>query len=227
MKRPSQRTWVILGLSAAAVIAAGAFAISQAPAPSQAPVAVGSTPSASHSAAAGTGSGSTSGSTGSTGSTDAPKAPATPPAATKRYTTEVLPAAPATAPALPPTNPLPYPVSAPLPKSAAAVGALAAGYPASVLPQAPGSTIKTSSIASQSNHLQVTLTAGSTQQVTDIVAFYRGILAKYGMYDSAAPALAGSTSALFVRGGNSVTLTVTPATGGTTYVLYAAFNAAG
>lgn len=224
MKRPSQRTWVILGLSAAAVIAAGAFAISQAPAPSQTPVAVGSSPSASHSNAAKTGSGSA---PGSAGSTDAPKASATPPAATKRYTTEVLPAAPATSPALPATTPLPFPVSAPLPKSAAAVGALATGYPASVLPQAPGSTIKTSSIASQSNHLQVTLTAGSTQQVTDIVTFYRGILAKYGMYDSAAPALAGSTSALFVRGGNSVTLTVTPATGGTTYALYAAFTAAG
>lgn len=224
MKRPSQRTWVILGLSAAAVIAAGAFAISQAPAPSQTPVAVGSSPSASHSNAAKTGSGSA---PGSAGSTDAPTPPATPPAATKRYTTEVLPAAPATSPALPATTPLPFPVSAPLPKSAAAVGALATGYPASVLPQAPGSTIKTSSIASQSNHLQVTLTAGSTQQVTDIVTFYRGILAKYGMYDSAAPALAGSTSALFVRGGNSVTLTVTPATGGTTYALYAAFTAAG
>ncbi|QNE36683.1 hypothetical protein [Leifsonia shinshuensis] len=222
MRRPSQRTWIILGLSAAVVIAAGAFVISQAPV--QAPTtAAGSSPTASHSTPA-TGSGSK---PGSTGSTDTPLAPVTPPAVTKRYTTEVLPAAPATSPALPPTTPLPYPVSAPLPKSAAAVGALAAGYPTSVLPQAPGSTIKTSSIASQSNHLQVTLTAGSTQQVTDVVAFYRGILAKYGMYDSAAPALAGSTSALFVRGGNSVTLTVTPATSGTTYALFAAFTAAG
>ncbi|CAM5402871.1 hypothetical protein [Leifsonia shinshuensis] len=223
MKRPSQRTWIILGLSAAAVIAAGAFALSQAPVPTPASVAgsaAPSTPSSPHSGTPGGGS-------GSTGAKSSPTAPTTPPVASKRFTTEVLPAAPATAPALPASNPLPYPVKAPLPPSASAVGKLAAGYPAGVLPQAPGSTIATSAIASQSGHLQVTLTAASTQQVVDIVAFYRAELAKYGMYDSASPALSGSTSAVFKRDGNSVTLTVSPAKGGTTYALYGAFTAAG
>jgi hypothetical protein len=219
MRTPSHRTWIILGLSAAAVIAGGAFVLSQTPAPAPAPAAA-TAPAATSSP------GQAAKQSGSAGATTGPAAPTTPPAASKRFTTEVLPASPATKPALPPTTALPYPVKAPLPASASAVGKLAAGYPASVLPQAPGSTISTSSVAVQSGHLQVTLTAGSTQQVTDIVAFYRAALAKYGMYDSAAPALSGGTSTRFVRDGNSVTLTVTPAKGGTTYVLYGAFTAA-
>jgi len=223
MRRPSQRTWIILGLSAAAVIAAGAFAISQAPVPKPATVASSEAPTAPASRH----SGRPGGGFGSTDAKGSTAAPTTPPVASKRFTTEVLPAAPATAPALPPTTPLPYPVSAPLPKSASAVGKLAAGYPADVLPQAPGSTIATSSIASQSGHLQVTMTAASTQEIVDIVAFYRTALAKYGMYDTAAPALSGSTSTVFKRDGNSVTLTVTAAKSGTTYALYGAFTAAG
>lgn len=220
MKRPSPRTWIILGLSAAAVIAAGAFAISRAPVPHAPSVAADqhagpSSSPAPTTAAPGTGGGA------------APGDGSAPPAAGKRYSTEVLPVAPSTAPALPPSTPLPYPVSAPLPESASAVGKLADGYPSSVLPQAPGSTIATSSIASQGGHLQVTLTAGSTQQVVDIIAFYRSALAKYGMYDSPAPAVSGSTSTRFARDGNAVTLTVTPAKGGATYAVFGAFTAAG
>ncbi|WP_158866169.1 hypothetical protein [Leifsonia sp. AG29] len=230
MKRPSQRTWIIAGLSAAAVIAIGAFALSQVPVGSTAQVAAGSsrpTHSSSPSSAAGQAGGSDPGGQSGSGEQKGGSAPATPPAATKRYTTEVIPAGPATAPALPPSTALPHPIAPPLPKSASAVGKLVTGYPAAVLPQAPGSAVQTSSVAAQGDRLQVTLTATSTQGVTDVLAFYRSALAKYGMYDTAAPALSGATSLLFSRGSDSVTLTASTGKSGTTYTLYAAFTAQG
>lgn len=230
MKRSSQRTWIIAGLSAAAVIAVVAFALSQVPVGSTAPVASGpshSSHTSSPSSAAKQAGGSDPGGQSGSGEQKSGAAPATPPAASKRYTTEVIPAGPATAPALPPSTALPHPITAPLPASASAVGKLVAGYPTAVLPQAPASTILTSSVAAQGDHLQVTLSATSTQGVTDILAFYRSALAKYGMYDTAAPALSGSTSLLFTRGADSVTLTASTGKSGTTYTLYAAFTAQG
>lgn len=224
MKKPSQRTWIISGLAAAALIAAGAFTLSQLPPP------VARTASdtvASHSS--GPSGGSSDGEGGGPG-TNGPATPGagnTPPAAGKRFTTEVEPAAPAATPALPQSTALPYPVAAPLPKSASASGKLVDGYPAKVIPQVPGSTVGKSSIASEDRHLQVTLDASTDQKVSDIVAFYRSRLAPYGMYDAAAPAVAGATSVQFARDGNSVTLTVTPGDKGTSYVLFGAFTTKG
>lgn len=223
MKKPSQRTWIVSGLAAAALIAAGAFALSQLPAPVS-PTAADKV--SSHSSAPAGGSDGDEGGQG----TNAPATPGsgnTPPAAGKRFTTEVEPAAPAATPALPQSTALPYPVAAPLPKSASASGKLVAGYPAKVIPQVPGSTVGKSSVASEDSHLQVTLDATSDQKVNDIVAFYRGKLAPYGMYDAAAPAVAGATSVQFARDGNSVTLTITPGDKGTSYVLFGAFTTKG
>ena len=231
MKKPSHGTWIVAGLGAALLIAVGGFAISQLPPPvtgGAADSAQGS--SASHSgspdapSAGSTGSGSSgsSGGSGARSGAGAPKNP--PPSAGKRYTTEVVPAKPATGPALPPTTALPSPVNAPLPATASATGKLVAGFPSASLPAAPGSTVSSSSVASQDGHLQVSLVAKSKQGVTDILGFYRTALAKYGMYDAPAPATAGSTAVAFSRGGNSVTVTATPGSGGTSYVLYGVFT---
>lgn len=216
------KPWIIGGLSAALVIAVGGFVLTQLP------VAAPSTPTGS-SASSTPGSKSTgSGSNPSTPSTDQPQAGANdPPAAGKRYSTEVLPPEAAATKGLPPTKALPEPVSAPLPRSASAVGSLAAGYPSDTIPAAPESKISKSSVASQSSHLQVTLTAKTTQGVTDVVAFYRTALAKYGMYDTPAPAQDGATAVTFSRDANSVTLTATPGSGGTSYVLFGTFSVKG
>ena len=228
MRRPSQRTWIIAGLSAAAVIAAGAFVLSQLPAPVARTAADAPHSSSAPNATPSTGATTPAGSGGAEASPgDGPTSRSTPPAAGKRFTTEVIPANPAPTPALPASKPLPYPVRAPLPASASAIGKLVAGYPQAVLPQAPGSDVATSSVAAQAGHLQVTLEAKTAQGVTDVVAFYRQTLAKYGMYDSPAPAIDGSTSVAFSRDGNSVTLTATPGDSGTSYVLFGAFTTAG
>jgi hypothetical protein len=128
---------------------------------------------------------------------------------------------------LPASKVLPYPVNAPLPKSASAVGRLATGYPSEALPAAPGSKVRTSSVTSEGTHLQVTLTARTSAAVTEVVAFYRTALARYGMYDTPAPALNGATAVSFTRDGNSVTVTATPGSGGTSYVVFGAFAVKG
>jgi hypothetical protein len=214
------RTWIIAGLAAAALIIAGAVTVDHLP---------------GRSAAEGPTSGSSPSSTSSSPSSNAPGAPTTAspvptpdgdesgPPQSKRFTTEVVPGA--AGKGLPKSTALPEPVSNPLPKSASAVGSLATGYPSALLPAAPHSSITTSSVASQGAHLQVALTAKSSLAITEVLAFYRTALAKYGMYDSSAPALNGATALTFKRGTNSVTVSTTPVTGGTKYVIYGAFTA--
>ena len=233
MKTSAHTTWIIAGLGAAVVIAAGGFAISQLPPPDSSARAGSSAVSPSHGGANGSG-GSSSGAGESGGSAGSGSnsgggggSPVhMPPTAGKRYTTEVIPPKPTSAPALPPSTGLPRPVAAPLPATASATGKLVAGFPAAALPAAPGSTISSSSVASQGEHLQVSLVAKSSRAAIDIVAFYRAALAAYGMYDMPAPAVAGSTAVAFSRGGDSVTVTATPGTGGTSYVVYGTFTVA-
>ena len=214
------RTWIIAGLAAAALIVAGAVTVSNLP---------------GRSTAEGSNSNPSNSSTAPSPSSNAPGAPAkgspapTPgrdqsgPPQGKRFTTGGVPGA--AGKSLPKSTALPEPVSNPLPKTASAVGALAKGYPSVVVPATPQSSIGTSSVATQGQHLQVTLTATSTMTVTEVLAFYRTALAKYGMYDTAAPALGGATALTFKRGTNSVTVTTSPVTDGTKYIIYGAFTA--
>lgn len=229
MKKPQYGFWIVAGLSAALVIGVGGFLITQLPPPvstaADSPQTAAGHASASPSpTGASGGSGGSGASAGSARSGGGPVNP--PPTAGKRYTTEVIPAKPTTAPALPPTTGLPRLIAAPLPATASATGKLVAGFPGA-LPPAPGSTITSSSVASQGGHLQLTLVATAGRAASDIVAFYRAALAKYGMYDAPVPAAAGRTVVAFARGADSVTVTATPGSGGTSYVLYGAFSAAG
>lgn len=223
--RLSRRTWIVSGLAAAVVLAAGAVTLSLLPGPGGQPSAVkpvadsgtstSTSPSPRASASTGDGSGAV------------PSAPSSPPAAGKRFTTEVIPADPAAAPALPPSTPVPYPVSAPLPKTASATGGIVEGFPTAVIPPVPGAKVTTSSVASDSPKLQVSLTGTTTGSVTDVVGFYRQALAKFGMYDTAAPALGGATAVTYSRDGNAVTLTATPVDSGTSFALFGTFTTAG
>jgi hypothetical protein len=228
-----QRTLVIAGLAAAAVIAAGAFTLTQLPTPATsdasrsgsttpAPRASSTTPAAP---TAPSSAAPTPPSTAGPGS-GAGAGPDTP-AAGKRYSTEVLPPVESTGPALPPSDPLPVPVSAPLPRTASATGGLVSGYPEKVLPVTPGAHVASSSVASQGDRLQVTLTATSSSGVADILAFYRTALAKFGMYDVPAPAQGGATALRFSRDGGDVTITAAPTDDGVKYVIFGTFTAKG
>lgn len=224
----SRRTWIASGLAAAVVLVAGAVTLTLLPGaggPAGGKAVAGassqatSTPRASSSPVPSAKGGAT--------PAPAPTDKADPPAAGKRFTTEVIPADPAAVPALPPSTPIPYPVSAPLPKSASATGGIVDGFPTAVIPQLPGSKVATSSVASESPNLQVSLTGTTSGSVTDVLDFYRQALAKFGMYDAAAPALDGATAVTYSREGNAVTVTATPGKSGTSYALYGTFTAKG
>ena len=126
---------------------------------------------------------------------------------------------------LPSSKPVLDPVSSPLPPTASASGTIAKGFPSAVIPEAPHSTIGTSSIASEGSHLQAALKAKTTLSAIEVLAFYRSALAPYGMFDTPAPALGGSSALTFSRGTDSVTITVTTVAGGSSYVIFGAFTA--
>jgi hypothetical protein len=220
------RTWIIAGLAASVVLIVAAVSIGQLPG--------GTTKSTVGQS-----------SSEETGSTAAPTPNASPPSAPlpadppitptpkkksdpgKRTTTEVEQPTSKAVAALPPSTPLLTPVVAPLPSTASAVGSIVKGFPTRVIPLVPDSIVKNSSVASQGKHLQVSLVAKSSRAAPDLLVFYRDVLAKYGMYDSPAPSLGGTTAIAFHRGTSLVTIAVTPIVGGTEYVVYGVFTAAG
>jgi hypothetical protein len=128
-------------------------------------------------------------------------------------------------PTLPPSEPLPDPVSLPFPDSASATGKLVKGFPTGAVPEAPDSTVTSSSVTAEGSRLQIALSAESSRAVVDVLDFYRTELAKVGMYDTPAPALSGSSALIFARGDHTVTLSATTVEGGCRYVILGSFTA--
>ncbi len=126
---------------------------------------------------------------------------------------------------LPTSKPLADLVTLPLPDTSSAVGSIVAGFPTRVLPQAPHSTVGTSSVAAEGSRLQAALTAQTTLTVAEVMDFYRTALAKLSLFDTPAPALDGSTALTFTRGNNTVTISATTIDGGCSYVVFGAFSA--
>lgn len=148
---------------------------------------------------------------------------AIPPIVGKRTTTEVEPGAPASA-ALPLSKPAPALYSGPIPKSASASGKLVKGFP-SAISVATGSTITNSSISSSGSIMQVTLVARSTASPSKVAAYYVAAFAKLGIPKVSLPANAGSTAYSFARNNDTVTITITPATGGCRYTVFGVLHA--
>ncbi|KQM81430.1 hypothetical protein [Agromyces sp. Leaf222] len=128
---------------------------------------------------------------------------------------------------LPPVEPeagLPAPVeyhpllAGDLPESAAREGGLVDGFPATI-PVLDDSSITTSAVASDGVRVLVTLDAtveDSPQRVLDAYLVEFGLL---GMQGTASPAVGGSKALEFVRGGDSIVVTVLPEDSGTRYTL--------
>lgn len=200
----NMRRLVIVGMSAAAVIALSSTALNLLP--------VAATPSSS------------------TPMATAAARPAAGHAGTpgKRLTTEVLPpTARNTVPVLPPSKSLPAIFEGALPKSASARGKLVAGFPVR-LPIVAESIITRSSVSSSSGRMQTTLDATAPRAPRDLIAFYESMLGKYGLSSVSLPAVGGSTAVGFSRGRTSITLTVTPSgSHGSRYLLFAVLSPQG
>lgn len=116
-------------------------------------------------------------------------------------------------------------ISPPLPKTASRTGTLVTGFPSGVISLAPGSTVVFSSVAAEGDRLQVGLNAMSTIAPAEVLAHYSTALAGLGLVAASAPALDGSTAAAFIRGPNTVTVTVSSAGGGSRYTVFGVFVA--
>ncbi|WP_447645641.1 hypothetical protein [Nocardioides zeae] len=111
-------------------------------------------------------------------------------------------------------------VDGPFPATSESVlGRLVASYPADVLPPAPGSTVRSSSVSTSTERVQVALVAARTGRRDDVLAFYLRTLRAQGFVEEPATPLAGQAVVAVRRAGSSVVVTVGP--GEATYSVYA------
>jgi hypothetical protein len=143
----------------------------------------------------------------------------------KRTATEVENQASAAPVTLPPTTQKTAMFTGPVPTSASASGRLVTGFP-SVIPLAQASTVASSSVASSGTIVQATLVARTTVASAGVVDFYNQQFAKFGIVPTAVPAADGSIAFSFSRDNDNVTLTVTPAVGGSRYSVFGVLDAA-
>jgi hypothetical protein len=143
----------------------------------------------------------------------------------KRTTTEVEKKTSSPPVTLPPTTPKAAMFTGPVPASASASGSLVKGFP-SIIPLASASTVASSSIDSSGTIVQATVVARTTVAFGGVVDFYNKQFAKFGIAPTAVPAAGGSVAYSFVRDNDSVTLTVTPADGGSRYSVFGVLDAA-
>jgi hypothetical protein len=214
---PRRARWLIGGgIALAAVIVALGVGLSLAPGPRVKDVASGPDPTATN--------GAVPGPAASAPPTNSPLGPTPTPTPGKRASAEVENPG-ASARALPPSKPQAPLFTGPMPKTASAAGSLVEGFP-EVIPVAKRSSISTSSVASSGRTLQATLVAKTASNSTDLIGYYTTALAKVGLSANPLPSVGGSTGLSFARGSDSITLTVTPTSSGSSYSVYGVLSAA-
>jgi hypothetical protein len=129
------------------------------------------------------------------------------------------------APDVLPLKPVKRLLTGTLPSSASARGALVKGFPAAV-PLAVGSKVVSSSVSVSNKTLQAALDAETTSTPAQVVAYYEKLFAKAGLPATENSAAPDTRSLSFVRGTDSVTLTVTATKTGSRYSLFGVLRAA-
>lgn len=223
------RRLVIVGLCLALVIAVAAVVFDQlarqgstaSPAPSTSTSsAAGADPSAS---AAAPGSGSP---TSNASEPNPTYGAAEQPSGTKPL--EVLPPVTATPTGLPaPTEPAPLLTGAP-PAPGTAQGEVVDGWPADILTLPKGTTVGSTSISTSGDIVQLTADGIVGASQSDVLADFRQTLVGRGFWFEDAPAPDGSLAQRFVRGGDTVTVSVsTTGTGSSRFQLLGSIRTAG
>ncbi|MCD4853217.1 hypothetical protein LN996_20555 [Arthrobacter sp. AK01] len=226
------RRLVIAGLCLAVLIAAVAIVLDQMAKPgstsAQGPSSSSSSPGTGSTGAAtptpgstpsgvangGTeGSGSGAGGTGSGGADGNASAPTSKPL-------EVLPPVIATPTGLPePTTPEPL-ITGALPAPGSADGELVDGWPDGVLSLPSGTTIGSTSVSTSGNILQLTADGIIAKPRAEVLDSFRQSLVSHGFWSEEAPAADGAVAARFVRGTDTVTVSVsTTGTGSSRFQL--------
>jgi hypothetical protein len=234
------RRLVLAGICLAVLIAAVAIILDQMagkPGPTAAQTTSTTAPSAGSGAAASGGAtpggasdapsgspasgteGSGSGSGGSSGEGDGSPATAKP--------LEVLPPVTATPTGLPePSVPEPL-ITGTLPQPGSATGEVVDGWPAGVLTLPEGTTIGSTSVSTSGDVLQVAADGIIAKPQAEVLASFRQSLVSHGFWSEAAPAADGAMAERFVRGTDTVTVSVaTTGTGNSRFQLLGSLRTA-
>lgn len=121
---------------------------------------------------------------------------------------------------LPSAEPLAPLISTPLPKAATARGSIAPGFPTTVIPLAPHSSVTYSSVSPERTRLQAGLDATSELAPDEVLGYYRMTLAPLGLVATPAPAAGGSMGVAFVRGPSTLTVTASAGAHGSQYSIH-------
>ena len=121
---------------------------------------------------------------------------------------EVLPPVTATPTGLPqPTAPAPL-ITGALPAPGTAAGEVVDGWPAGVLSLPAGTTIGSTSVSTSGNTLQVAADGIVDKPRAEVLGYFRDSLVTHGFWTEDAPAADGAMAARFVRGTDTVTVSV-------------------
>jgi hypothetical protein len=112
------------------------------------------------------------------------------------------------------------------PAPAVGTGGLVRDFPA-IVPAFPSSTVSTSTVTASGSIFQSTFDASTRATCAKVEEFYQLRLAKAGLAATPLDSTASTDSVSFTRGGDSVTLTLTPASGGScSYSIFAVLTTA-
>ncbi|NWL32605.1 hypothetical protein [Paenarthrobacter nitroguajacolicus] len=139
---------------------------------------------------------------------------------------EVLPPVTATPTGLPqPSAPAPLVTTLPDPGSAA--GEVVDGWPADILTLPEGTTIGSTSVSTSGDVLQVAADGIIAKPQAEVLASFRQSLVAHGFWSEAAPAAEGALAERFVRGADTVTVSVsTTGTGNSRFQLLGSLHTA-
>ncbi|MBT2586293.1 hypothetical protein [Arthrobacter sp. ISL-95] len=122
---------------------------------------------------------------------------------------EVLPPVTATPTGLPePSAPAPL-ITGSLPQPGSATGEVVDGWPGGVLTLPEGTTIGSTSVSTSGGVLQVAADGIIAKPQAEVLASFRQSLVSHGFWSEAAPAADGAMAERFVRGPDTVTVSVT------------------
>ncbi len=139
---------------------------------------------------------------------------------------EVLPPVTATPTGLPQPS-APAPLVTILPDPGSAAGEVVDGWPADILTLPEGTTIGSTSVSTSGDVLQVPADGIIAKPQAEVLASFRQSLVAHGFWSEVAPAAEGALAERFVRGADTVTVSVsTTGTGNSRFQLLGSLHTA-
>lgn len=158
---------------------------------------------------------------GASGSSGAkPTGPGPSPSATPQKGSEVLPPSATPGSGVPPLKKPEPLMKAPLPASGAKSDGLVKGFPRRVLGPMKGSTVISTSIATDGSHSQITLIAVTAKSEEDLAAHYGAVWADLGLQ----PSETSDGTLQYTGPYESVTLSTQPSGTGNRYTIFGSFR---